>query len=147
MMKRLLVAVIVVMVALGLGAVAQAATPGEAIQQGVCLTAQDPAACQSGGLFSGGIFSRIANLLIFLTGAIAVVMVIIGGLRYVLSQGNASQVESAKNTILYAVIGLIIAVMAFAIVNFVLDQVVGPAPDACPSQPGFQASGPCPPTQ
>lgn len=63
---------------------------------------------------------KIINILLFLIGAIAVIMIIIGGLRYVTSGGDQSQVSGAKNTILYAVVGLVIAVMAYAIVNFVL---------------------------
>ena len=76
-------------------------------------------------LFSGpdGIFRNITNTLIFLVGAIAVVMLIIGGLRYVLSGGNSSNVESAKNTIFYAIIGIVVAILAFAIVNFVIGGV------------------------
>lgn len=71
----------------------------------------------------GSIFQKVANTLIFLVGVAAVIFMIIGGLRYVLSQGNASSVEGAKNTILYAIIGIIVAVMAFAIVNFVLINI------------------------
>ncbi len=69
------------------------------------------------------IFVTVANLIIFLVGAVAVIMLIIGGLRYVLSQGNSSSIEGAKNTILYAVIGIIVAILAFAAVNFVVNQV------------------------
>jgi hypothetical protein len=67
-----------------------------------------------------GIAGAIANVLIFLTGATAVIMVIIGGLKYVLSAGNPAQVANAKNTILYSVIGLVVAISSYAIVNFVL---------------------------
>lgn len=80
----------------------------------------------SGNLFgTGGIFTSIANTLIFLVGAISVIMLIIGGLRYVLSSGNASAVEGAKNTILYALIGIIVAALAFAMVRFVVDKIGG----------------------
>lgn len=68
---------------------------------------------------STGIFHTIANVLIYLVGAIAVIMLIIGGLRYVISQGNKDSVNSAKDTILYAVIGIVVAILAYAIVNFV----------------------------
>jgi hypothetical protein len=69
-----------------------------------------------------GIFSKIANVLIFLVGAIAVIMLIWGGLQYVISAGDSKRVESAKNTILYAIIGIVIAILAFAIVSFVTGQ-------------------------
>lgn len=64
--------------------------------------------------------TNIINLIIFSTGIIAVVVIIIGGIRYVVSQGDEKSIEGAKNTILYAVVGLIVAVLAYAIVNFVL---------------------------
>lgn len=69
-----------------------------------------------------GIFRTITNVLLFIIGAVSVIMLIIGGFRYVTSQGDSSQVTSAKNTILYAIIGLIIAILAFAVVSFVTDQ-------------------------
>ena len=56
-------------------------------------------------------------------GAVSVVMLIIGGIRYTTSQGDSSAVTSAKNTILYAVIGLVVAILAYAIVNFVVDRL------------------------
>ncbi len=63
---------------------------------------------------------NVINMMLFILGAIAVVMIVIGGIRYTTSNGEASSVKSAKDTILYAVIGLVVAIMAFAIVNFVL---------------------------
>lgn len=67
-----------------------------------------------------GILTTITNVLLFVVGAISVVMVIVGGFRYVVSGGNTANVTTAKNTILYAVVGLIIAIMAYALVNFVI---------------------------
>jgi ABC-type Fe3+ transport system permease subunit len=62
----------------------------------------------------------IVNVLLFVLGAIAVVMIIIGGIRYTTSNGESAQITSAKNTILYAVVGLVVAILAYAIVNFVI---------------------------
>lgn len=85
------------------------------------------AASQPDSLFGvGGIFSTISNILIFLVGAIAVIMLIWGGLQYVISAGDSKRVESAKSTILYAIIGIVIAILAFAIVNFVTGQLSVP---------------------
>lgn len=64
----------------------------------------------------------VVNILLFLLGAIAVVMIVIGGIRFATANGDQSAVTSAKNTILYAVVGVIVAIMAYAIVNFILDQ-------------------------
>ncbi len=74
-----------------------------------------------------GIFRTITNVLLFLIGAIAVIMLIIGGIRYTISGGDSTAVTSAKNTILYAVIGIIVALLAYAIVNFVLDSFMAGA--------------------
>ncbi len=76
---------------------------------------------QSSNLFgSDGIFKTITNVLLFIIGAISVIMLIIGGIRYTVSGGDSSAITSAKNTILYAIIGVIVAILAYAIVNFVL---------------------------
>ena len=64
----------------------------------------------------------VVNLILFILGIIAVIMIIIGGLRYTTSNGDAGGIKTAKDTILYAVIGLIVAILAFAIVNFVVDS-------------------------
>jgi len=69
---------------------------------------------------SMGIFTIISNTMLFIVGALSVLMLIIGGLRYVVSGGNASSVAGAKNTVLYAIVGLIVALLAYAAINFVL---------------------------
>lgn len=81
---------------------------------------------QTSELFGqAGIFRTITNVLLFVLGAISVIMIIVGGLRYVVSGGNATAVTAAKNTILYAIVGVIVALLAYAIVNFVLDSFTG----------------------
>lgn len=67
------------------------------------------------------LIKNIVNILLFVLGAIAVIMIVIGGIRYTLSNGDSSAITGAKNTILYAVVGLVVALLAYAIVNFVLD--------------------------
>lgn len=71
------------------------------------------------------IAKNIINTLLYVVGIVAVVMIIIGGIRYASSNGDSSAIQGAKNTILYAVIGLIVAIMAFAIVNFVVARFAG----------------------
>lgn len=63
---------------------------------------------------------RAINILLYLVGVISLIVVIVGALRYVLSGGNPQSTNAAKDTILYAVIGLVVALLAYAIVNFVL---------------------------
>lgn len=71
----------------------------------------------------GGVFQTVTNILLFLVGAISVIMLIIGGIRYVVSGGDQSAVTGAKNTILYAIVGIVVAFLAFAAVNFVITQL------------------------
>jgi type IV secretory pathway VirB2 component (pilin) len=64
----------------------------------------------------------IINVLLGLIGVVAVIMLIYGGFRYVLSAGNEKATSAAKDTILFAIIGIVVAVLAFAIVNFVIGK-------------------------
>lgn len=66
---------------------------------------------------------QIINVALGLIGFVAVVMIILGGFQYITSSGDAAKVTKAKNTILYGIVGLVIALLAFAIVNFVLTNV------------------------
>lgn len=66
----------------------------------------------------------ILNVLSVIVGIIAVVMIIVGGFRYITSGGASEKVTSAKNTLLYAIIGLIIVALAQIIVKFVLDKAI-----------------------
>lgn len=70
-----------------------------------------------------GVFTNITNTILYIVGVVSVIMLIYGGLRYVISGGDSKKVTDAKNTILYAIIGLIISILSFAIVNFVLNSI------------------------
>lgn len=65
----------------------------------------------------------VINMMLFIAGAVAVIMIIIGGIRFVISNGDASSVTAARHTILYAVIGLVVIILAYAIVNFVVSNI------------------------
>ncbi len=71
----------------------------------------------------GNVFQTVANILLLLIGAVAVIMLIIGGFRYVVSGGDSNAVEGAKNTILYAVIGIVVAFLAYAAINFLIGEL------------------------
>lgn len=71
------------------------------------------------------VLTNLANLILTIAGALVVVMVIIGGIRYIISAGNPQMVEGAKKTIIYALVGLAVIVLSAAIlntVNFVLNK-------------------------
>ncbi len=104
-------------------------------QVSAALSSQEKAVCEgAGGAVLGqecalpgntvqGTLRAVSDILIFVIGAIAVIMIIIGGIRYATSAGDQAQITSAKNTILYSVIGLIIAFMAYGIARFVVDRL------------------------
>ena len=66
---------------------------------------------------------QLVVVIVGVIGFVAVIMMIMGGISFVTSQGDAGKVSKARNTILYGVVGLIVALLAFAIVNFVLTSV------------------------
>lgn len=91
-----------------------------------CGSNGDTAVCKATGdkLFGpNSIWTNIINTLIYVTGSVSVLMIVIGGLRYATSGGDQGSINSAKNTILYAVVGLVLSLMGYAIVNFVLSRI------------------------
>jgi hypothetical protein len=112
-----------------------ATTSLAAVAQPVLAQTPEQSACEgSGGTWANGTCTHgtrtlpgtartIGNILVFITGAVSVIMVILGGFRYAVSNGDQGNITSAKNTILYAIIGVIIAIAAYAIINFVLSSI------------------------
>lgn len=88
-------------------------------------TCSDPK--NSGTVVCGGTSETISgyiktgvNILLYILAAVSVVMIILSGIFYTTSGGNAGTVTKAKDTLLYSVVGLIVAILAYSIVNFVL---------------------------
>lgn len=69
-----------------------------------------------------GLITKIINIFSVIVGVIAVIMIIFGGLKYITSGGDSGNVSSAKNTIIFALVGLVIVALAQFIVRFVLTQ-------------------------
>ena len=69
--------------------------------------------------------TTILSNVIAILGLVCVVVMIIGGVNYMISSGDAGKVKKAKDTILYGLIGLVVCVLAFALVNFVLANILG----------------------
>mgnify|MGYP000040953659 FL=1 len=67
------------------------------------------------------IITTIINVMLFIAGALAVIMIIYGGIRYITAHGDEKQVKVAKDTIVYSVTGLIIAILAYALVTFIFN--------------------------
>ena len=83
--------------------------------EGVSETASDPQT----------LVKQFVNIFLFAVGALSVIMLIWGGIRYTTSAGDSNKVQAAKNTVLYAIVGLVIAILAYAIVNMVIDKFKG----------------------
>ncbi len=69
--------------------------------------------------------STILSAIIGVLGFVCVVVMIIGGVNYMTSTGDAGKVKKAKDTILYGLIGLIVCALAFALVQFVINVILG----------------------
>ena len=70
-----------------------------------------------------GLIKTVVNVLLWAVGILSVIMIIFSGFRYITSAGDAAKTKSAQSTLTYAVVGLIVAVFAWAIVNIVLDRI------------------------
>ncbi len=87
----------------------------------ICADNPDSEVCQSKGDDANKLIKDLINVLLFIVGALSVIMIIVGGILYVISAGDAGKVARAKNTLMYSIVGLVVAFIGFAIVNWVLD--------------------------
>lgn len=106
-------------------------TPTFATDGSICDNDNVPESVQKASGCDGGsstelpnVIINILNGIIAVSGLVAVVFVIVGGIQYMTSAGDPGKTKKAKDTILYAVIGLVICVLAFAIVNFVVNNII-----------------------
>ena len=132
-MKKVIVAVVALM--LGIGGLFGGVILGNEVFAGDSTSTADIADKwvneKAGGNDSTNIkvdntIQLIINTLIGVVSVISVVMIIIGGITFATSQGDPGKVARGKNTLLYGIVGLVVAILSFAIVNFVLDQAFGP---------------------
>ena len=115
---------ILLLIALVIGCAFLMSSPGVSaltLREGVEAARCD--GCPADLFGDGGVFKQITNTLIYIVGVIAVVMLVFGGIKYVVSGGDAKKVTDAKNTVLYAIIGLVIAFVSYAIVTFVISAL------------------------
>ena len=102
---------------------------GDCLSQGSGLDASIDDGCTATDTDTGtqkiqDIVTLVVNIFSVIVGIVAVIMIIWGGFKYITSGGDSSNVSSAKNTIIYAIIGLVVVALAQFIVQFVLDKVV-----------------------
>lgn len=118
-MKRIflyIASTIVMVMAVTLASIPCLASPASEILNGASNVAESKTSIND-------TITNVVNTLMFLVGAVAVIMIIVGGIRYVSSNGDPSKAQLAKNMIFYSVIGLAIAFLAYAIVSFVVSKI------------------------
>ncbi len=127
-LKKIRNAIMVLTIALGgfvMVAPAVVAAPIDEICSGVAV-AGGGTGCEPGeGPDVESVVGKVVNILSWVVGIIAVIMIIIGGIKYVTSSGDSNNINSAKNTILIAVVGLVVVALAQVVVRFVLNNVRG----------------------
>lgn len=138
MIQKIKIALVSLALSLGLAAPAlvpavASAAQSNTITQGLCTGANDAANqgaggadCATGDTDANGTLQKVAhtvvNIFSIIVGIVAVVMVIYGGFRYITSGGDSGRVGNAKNTLIYAIIGLIIVALAQFLVHYVFTQ-------------------------
>lgn len=125
-MKKLLLAFALLLTILTVPAVpltVVSASPANVFEQACKNNKNDPLCKKNAdaGLFD--VIGTVIKVMITIGGVIAVIVIIIGGLRYMTSSGEQANIKAAKDTILYAVIGLVVTIVAFAIVTWVVSKL------------------------
>ena len=106
-------------------AIVSAQSIKDGLNKGTCLSTSNTGECltESPTTTVDGIIKTVIDIFSLVVGVVSVIMIIIGGLKYITSGGDSGNVTGAKNTILYAVVGLVIVALAQVIVRFVLNTV------------------------
>lgn len=127
--QAVFISVMMLICCLPMPALAEDVSPSDAIQCGVNSAAGENCTAKPPADTVNNTIATIINVISYLAGAAAVVMIIIGGFRFVTSSGNPEASKGARNTIIYAVIGLVIIAIAQVIVHFVINTTTNATAD------------------
>lgn len=130
-------------------AVAVAPIASSVFQQSSYVSASAAGEIKKGYTQAGGsesdslpdIIGTVVNTMLFIVGVLAVIMIIYSGIRYITAHGDKGQVESAKNTLIYSIVGLVVAIVAYAIVNWVIGLFDGGGASSGGSTGGSSSGG------
>lgn len=126
---RILISIVALAMPLAIPSIASAQASSLPLKNNACSGANldlsgKSTNCTQGTTSFDNILKTVINVMSVIVGAVAVIMIIIGGFRYIVSGGESSGVSGAKNTILFAIVGLIIVVLAQVFVQFVLNRIL-----------------------
>lgn len=119
-MKMMLVTLGILVAGLGVSTPALAA-PADVLEQGGCTGNTTLCGNSGDGVFT--VIRSVISVLLVVAGIIAVIMIIVGGIQFSTSAGDPAHTKKAKDTVLYSIVGLVVSVMAYVIVNFVLTEI------------------------
>lgn len=124
-MKRLtLIATLLVAAVLGAALLAPVASVGALDPLAdICNDNSANTVCENQDENAESFIKTLVNVLLFIVGTLSVIMIIVSGIFYVISSGDAGRVAKAKNTLMYSIVGLVVAFIAYAVVNWILTDV------------------------
>lgn len=120
-MKHIKVAIAAFMIALGVVATPVVTVGAIDPLAGVCTGNSTSEVCGSKDESAGTLIANVVSTLLFIVGALSVVMIIYSGILYAISSGDSGKVAKAKNTLTYSIVGLVVSLLAYAIVSWVLN--------------------------
>jgi ABC-type Fe3+-siderophore transport system permease subunit len=94
--------------------------------------------CDKGSTSVNSLISTIVNIISLIAGALAIIMIVVAGIKFITSGGDASKVSSAKSSLIYALVGIAVVALSQALVHFVLNNAS--QADPCPSNSNVLAS-------
>lgn len=123
-LTKIIFAIIASVLSLNLLGLTPVSATGDVCSSSASAEVKKAAGCSGNSNALPKAIQSILNAVILVAGLVSVTFIIIGGVHYMTSSGDAAKVKKARDTILYAVIGLIICALAFAIVNFVIGDIL-----------------------
>ena len=144
-LKHSLLAIMIGLSFISVPAVAHAEDTKTAVCSGVGIASGSTTSdgCGDNGVDAMSVIHNVVQFIVIIIGVLTVVMIIVGGTKYITSGGDSNKTASAKNTIMYALIGVVIVLLAQGLVSFVLTTTEGvKPPDTTNQQPNPTQPGP-----
>jgi hypothetical protein len=119
-MKKVIISCAFIVASLGGGLLLPSTN---ALALAACTGNGDTVVCKSAPSDITAILKSVISILLTIAGIIAVIMIVIGAIRYITSDGDPGKASTARQTVIYAIVGLVVAIMSYGIVNFVVGKL------------------------